>query len=126
MICTGLDLLSLDGSHAILCCDSSVAFKKVRRLLRIASWIYKARKEKGLCSALRAWSVLHNSQDAVLQHVVTPVVSPCKATRFTVVTSRGRLSKEVKAWLQRSNAQHKTISAKVVKRLGHQNKTGGQ
>ena len=49
MICTGLDLLSLDGSHAILCCDSSVAFKKVRRFLRIAGWIYKARKGPDQC-----------------------------------------------------------------------------
>ena len=60
---------------------------------------------------------------SIVPHIVTQVVSPCKATRFTVVTSRGRLSKEVKQWLQRSNAQHQTISAKVVKRLG-QTKTG--
>ena len=83
MICTGLDLLSLDGCHAILCCNSSVAFKKVRRFLRIASWIYKARKEKGLCSALRAWSVLHNSQGAVaVAYCNTLSHSSCRPARL--------------------------------------------
>jgi len=59
---------------------------------------------------------------SILSHVVALVMSPCKATRFTVVTSRGRLSKEVKEWLQRSNARHQTIGAKVVKRLGQTKK----
>ena len=41
---TGLDLLSLDGSHAIGCWNASVSFKEVRRFLRMARWVYKARE----------------------------------------------------------------------------------
>ena len=41
---TGLDLLSLDGSHAVGCWNASVSFKEVRRFLRMARWVYKARK----------------------------------------------------------------------------------
>ena len=41
---TGLDLLSLDGSHAVRCCNTSVSFKEVRRFLRMARWVYKARE----------------------------------------------------------------------------------
>ena len=39
----GLDLLSLDGSHAVCCWNTSVSFKEVRRFLRMARWVYKAR-----------------------------------------------------------------------------------
>ena len=41
---TGLDLLSLDGSHAVGCWNASVPFKEVRRFLRMARWVYKARE----------------------------------------------------------------------------------
>ena len=41
---TGLDLLSLDGSHAVGCWNASVSFKEVRRFLRMARWVYKARE----------------------------------------------------------------------------------
>ena len=40
----GLDLLSLDGSHAVGCWNASVSFKEVRRFLRMARWVYKARE----------------------------------------------------------------------------------
>ena len=41
---TGLDLLSLDCSHAVGCWNTSVSFKEVRRFLRMARWVYKARE----------------------------------------------------------------------------------
>ena len=41
---TGLDLLSLDCSHAVGCWNTSVSFKEMRRFLRMARWIYKARE----------------------------------------------------------------------------------
>ena len=41
---TGVDLLSLDGSHAVCCWNASVSFKEVRRFLRMARWVYKARE----------------------------------------------------------------------------------
>ena len=37
-------MLSLDGSHAIRCWDASVSFTEVRRFLRMAQWVYKARE----------------------------------------------------------------------------------
>ena len=41
---TGLDLLSLDSSHAVGCWNASVSFNEVRRFLRMARWVYKARE----------------------------------------------------------------------------------
>ena len=36
--------LTLDGSHAVRCWNASVSFKEVRRFLRMARWVYKARE----------------------------------------------------------------------------------
>ena len=33
----------MDGSHAVRCWNASVSFKEVRRFLRMARWVYKAR-----------------------------------------------------------------------------------
>ena len=40
---SGVDLLSLDGRRGIRCCAEAVQFKSVRRFLRLAKWVYKAR-----------------------------------------------------------------------------------
>ena len=37
----GVDLLSLDGRHAVRCLDGAVPFTEVRRFPRVARWLYK-------------------------------------------------------------------------------------
>ena len=39
----GVDLLSLDGRLAVRCSDTALPHREVKRFLRIARWVYKAR-----------------------------------------------------------------------------------
>ena len=38
----GVDLLSLDGSLAVRCSNSTLPHAEVKRFLRMARWVYKA------------------------------------------------------------------------------------
>ena len=38
----GVDLLSLDGSLAVRCSNSTLPYAEVKRFLRMARWVYKA------------------------------------------------------------------------------------
>lgn len=41
--CAGVDLLSLDGRLAVRCSDTALPHREVKRFLRMARWVYKAR-----------------------------------------------------------------------------------
>ena len=43
-IVAGVDLLSLDGRLAVRCSDTALPHREVKRFLRMARWVYKARR----------------------------------------------------------------------------------
>ena len=47
---TGVDLLSLDGSLAVRCSNTTLPYQEVKRFIRVARWIYKATGCKCVCS----------------------------------------------------------------------------
>ena len=127
---TGLDLLSLDGSHAVGCWNASASFKEVRRFLRMARWVHKAGRqmcmilnetEKTPPNCLETCShsdplcqCCAEATHGVMSDFAAP---PCKAKKCTVVTSSRWLPEKIKAWLQNSDAEHRVITMRTLERL---------